>query len=1429
VNEALDILNSLASCGVSVWAEGSRIRFRAAKGGVPDELKERLTAHKGEVLAAWRERAASEATCDIATHGQRALWFLYQDAPGSPAYNIAIPLRILSKVDLPAMEKACQALVDRHPSFRTTYAMDGGGLVQRVRGHAPVSFRTHDRTGTDLQGLRDELIDNSRVPFDLETGPVIRVDLFTRAEDDHILLVTVHHIAVDGWSGVLLMEDLRLNYIAETNPDATPPPRPEKDVPAYARWQAGMLSSAEGEAHEKYWTHSLAGEIPVLNLSTDWPRPAVSSGRGESVPIDLGAEVSGEVRALARAAGTTPFTVLLAAYHALLHRYTRSEQTIVGSPTYGRNQVEFSGVIGYFVNTIPLKADFHGDLTFRELLAQMRNRVLDGLDHQDYPFALLVEKLHPDRHASRTPIFQTLFALQRNKQVAGLNYVFSSLSGETRIDFGGLLVESFAIPNCQGQFDLALELFDLGGVYRGHVSYSTDLFSAAAVSEFAVHYGRLLQAMTTSPDAKISELTMLPPDEEHRILREWNNTARDYPRDVCIHELIAAQVDRTPDSVAVVFEGQRLTYRELDMRANQLAHYLRKRGVTAETRVGLCMERSAEMVIGILGILKAGGAYVPIDPSYPEARVAYMLGDAGVEIVLAQKQLEHLLKAATTEIVCLDADWSRIARESADRPENRARSGNLAYMIYTSGSTGRPKSIMIEHRSIVNQTLWMQDKFRLTASDAMLQKAPYNFDASVPEFFLPLVAGARVVVARPEGHKDPAYLIDIITRELITIIHFAPSMLRVFLGTDGVKRCSSLRNVISAGEALPADLVNRFHACSSANLHNIYGPTETTVAVTCWTCPRRDGALAVSIGRPEANTQCYILDQHLQPVPAGVPGELHIGGIQVGRGYHNRPDLTAEKFIPDPFSREPGGRLYKTGDLCRFHRDGNIEFLGRMDQQVKMRGFRIELGEIEAALKAAPQIREVAVDVRKDSSGYERLVAYIVPRDGAKSLEENLRAALGSSLPDYMVPTVFVQMERLPLSPNDKLDRKALPAPESRPSGAMTEHVPARNRVEAIVSEIWAEVLGVERVGVFQNFFELGGHSLSAAQMIARLKARFQTEIPLRSVFSAPTIAELASHIMDNDGNGAYQYCDKVPHRWKRLIMAQPRGSRPPLYLVAGFMDADDSLRVLSTVFPHLGLDQPLLGFQPRWLDGHSPPYSSVEEVAREFVDELRSFQPEGPYFLGGECIGGVVALEMAQEILRQGAQVGSLLMYDTQRPSWIRGFSAEHEAVVKRATRVADVVSNIISGKNGSRFENIRDIIQRKLHGARPPVQADPRKDPLYPALMAFQRMVFRHRVSQYPGRITLIVSEQTARFDRELGWRGRASGGLEVVVTPGSHWSRYGEHSKEYSERIRECLERAQIEFVQSSKPPHSTVETRGNVWGEDVRALPYTGTRG
>jgi len=672
--------------------------------------------------------------------------------------------------------------------------------------------------------------------------------------------------------------------------------------------------------------------------------------------------------------------------------------------------------------------------------------------------------------------------------------------------------------------------------------YDDEIFDGRAIDRMQEQFAVLLNDIADGQDRSVAELSILPEQERHKILREWNDTRVDYPRDVLLHGLFEAQVERTPEAVAVEFDGRQLSYRELNERANQLACYLQGIGVSPDTLVGVCMERSLELVVALYGVLKAGGAYVPIDPDYPQERVAFMLQDAGVPVLLTQSRLVGRSPSHNGRVVCLDGDWERIAREVPNKRAEGVKPANLAYMIYTSGSTGRPKGAMNAHRGICNRLLWMQDQYHLTEADAVLQKTPFSFDVSVWEFFWPLLVGARLVVAKPGGHQDAAYLVRLITERQITVLHFVPSMLRVFLEEPGVERCQSLRHVICSGEALPFDLQERFFRRLPAQLHNLYGPTEAAVDVTHWTC-RRDGEReSVPIGRPLANTQIYVLDRHLQPVPVGVPGELHIGGVQVGLGYHNRPELTAEGFIPDPFSRSPEARLYKTGDLCRWLPDGNIEYLGRMDFQVKVRGFRVELGEIEAVLTEHEKVARAVVVFREERPADMRLVAYFVPAPGPTVTITELRQHLRMKLPDYMIPQHFVRLDALPMTPSGKVDRRALPVPQE---DRRTEegYVAPRSRVEKNIAGIWEELLHVMNIGTHDSFFELGGHSLLLVEMLSRLNKSFDCELSIVDLFRHPTVSALAKFLTEKEDTGvpltlAYERVEKQKEslRWRKRI-----------------------------------------------------------------------------------------------------------------------------------------------------------------------------------------------------------------------------------------------------------------------------------------------------
>lgn len=1099
MSEAIHILESLTRNDVTIWAEGSRIRFRAAKGALTQEMKALLAANKGAVLAAWRERAASQIEIRHATHAQSAMWFLYKDQPDNHAYNVVMALRIRSKLDIAAMRYACQALLDRHPSLRTTFAMGEAHLEQLVHGDAKVPFRVHERWGNDFEMLRNEAIRTSQQPFELERGPMMRVDLFSRQDTDHVLLITVHHIAIDGWSYKLLIDDLLDNYRAERNEGPAPPPRPEFDLLDFARWQEEMLASPEGKAHELYWTNSLAGEIPKLQLPTERLHSSAIPDYGVSCAVDLGAELSNAVRRLAVTIGTTPFVVLLAAYDVLLFRYTGQTQLIVGTPAYGRNRPEFENIIGYLINVIALKADLSGDPLFRELVEQLKHRVLEGIQHQDYPLALLVEKLRPSRDSRHTPVFQSVFNLQKFRQLAG-HEGLPSRSLEAPIAVGELLVEPIPIPQQEVQVGLAVELKDNGGVYQGNFKFNGD-FSARMTAELPENYIRLLRAIVSSPDARISQLELLSPEERRRLLYDLNATDRSYPSDATVVTAIAEQVARRPEAVAASFEGRQITYAELDSRSNQLARHLQFLGVGQESLVGLCLERGLEMLVGILGILKAGGAYVPLDPGFPPERLRYMAEDSGTKVLVTQTALgETLFSQLPLVQVCVDRDRGEIEQRSGDPLPPLAKPSNLAYVIYTSGSTGRPKGVAIEHRSLTNFLYSMAQEPGLAQTDVLLAVTTLSFDIAGLELLLPLVQGARVELVSRETALDGVALSRALRDAQATVMQATPATWRMLLdsGWQGDRKLK----VLCGGEALGPELARRLMS-ASGQIWNMYGPTETTI----WSSVARIDSEQVTIGWPIANTQMYVLDSHKQPVPIGVTGELWIGGEGVARGYLNRSELTAEKFQSDPF--RTGGRIYRTGDLARRLSSGQLECLGRGDEQVKIRGYRIELGEIESVLRENPQVADCAVSVH-DVEGDRRLVAFVA---GSGVSADSCRDYLRRRLPEYMVPGVFVLLDRLPLSPNGKVNRKALALPEGTATSSTRKYVAPRTETESIVAKVFEEVLGMERVGVEDDFFELGGHSLVATRVIWMLKNRLNVEVPMRWLFEAPTAARVSEYV----------------------------------------------------------------------------------------------------------------------------------------------------------------------------------------------------------------------------------------------------------------------------------------------------------------------------
>ncbi|NLX97237.1 MAG: amino acid adenylation domain-containing protein, partial [Rhodopirellula sp.] len=1043
------------------------------------------------------------------SHGQRALWFLHQLEPDSTAYNVLFAVRVRSVLDVDILRSALQTLTDRYTSLRTTFEDRGGEPIQVVHRQWPVALAVTDASGWAEDRLYREVSREAYRPFDLEKGPLFRGTIFARTPEDHVLLFAVHHIIGDFWSLVLLMSDLRRIYLADSHGEQVHLPPLSVQYADYVRWQREMLAGGEGERLWQYWSRQLAGDLPRLNLPTDRPYPATPTDRGGAAvfPIDDGLSLA--VREFARAEGVTLFTVLLAAWQVLLYRYTRQADILVGSPAAGRGKRGFEQIFGLLTNMIVLRADLSGNPQFRDFLQQVRQTVLDGLDHQDYPFSLLVERLQPIRDPSRPPIYQAAFLMEKSHllEEQGAAALMMGQSGATW-ELGGLKMEPFGLRAESTPFEISLIVEDGAGRLAGCIQYNTDLFEETTVQRLARGYVQILAAITTDPQQRVARITLLPDAERSRMLRVWNDTDAVWATSACCHDLIDERAIASPDRIAVVCGHRSLCYKELQEQSNRLARHLRGLGVRRGTVVGICVERSVDMVVGLLGILKAGGAYLPLDPAFPRDRLALMLEDSAAMVLVTEQSLAADFPAYTGELVCLDAQRHEIARESCDRLDASAGPEDLAYVIYTSGSTGLPKGVEVSHRALSNFLHSIERTPGLDASDVLLSVTTLSFDIFGLELYLPLVCGACVVVADRLAVGDPVRLGDLLVRSGATVMQATPATWRMLIDA-GWTGAPGLKAMIG-GEALAPQLAHRLVAlCGS--LWNLYGPTETTIWSTA--AEVTPGFDRVTIGRPIANTQIYLLDEHLQPTPIGVSGELCIAGAGLARGYRNRPELTAERFVPNPFSQEPGSRLYRTGDLARWLPDGRIECLGRMDHQVKVRGFRIELGEIETALAAHPDIRQAVVVARPDATGQNRLCGYVVSEVGGALAIELLRDHLRPRLPDYMIPSTFMVLDAFPLTPNGKVDRAALPIPDAVRPELQQQYVAPRTPTEELLVGIWAEVLGLEQVGVRDNFFELGGHSLLATQVVSRIRSRCQVDLPLRELFEDPTIATLGAAV----------------------------------------------------------------------------------------------------------------------------------------------------------------------------------------------------------------------------------------------------------------------------------------------------------------------------
>jgi amino acid adenylation domain-containing protein len=1172
---------------------------------------------------------------------QEGLWLLHKFSPQMSAYNVPIAMRFRQGLDVDLFRQASALLLDQYPILGSRFTEVDGVPRQYIPAQPQLAF-THEVLDRLEEGdLVPYLRSKVQEPCDLEQGPLLRVHLVScgpGAEQQHIALLTIHHIVFDGTSSILLASTLVCTYHALSRGEVPAPVVPEVSYQDFVRWEQDMLAGPEGREHLAWWQQHLAGELPVLALRPDHPRPAVRGFGGATVEAVLDSSVSTQLKTLARAQRVSLSTLLLGIYKVLLHRYTGQEDLIVGMPTMGRPKQVFDQVMGCFINMLAVRSRVSGAQSFSDYLKTLQLIMIDSLDHAVYPFSELVRELKVDRDQSISPIFQTYYAYQ--------NYVTTG-SGDSQpaAPAGALQAEFLQGVHQEGDKDLGLEVYEEPERFIVNLKYNPDLYEAATMQRLLEHFTRLAAAVVQQPYGTIAGYDCFSAEQTTAMLRDWNNTAQAFPEAQLLFQLLEDQAAQTPDRTAVVWQDQALTYAELDRRSSQLAAYLQQRGVGPETFVGLYMARCLDMVVGAVGILKAGGVYVPLDPALPEERLGYMIEDAGVAFLLTTAAFAASAQAfagrvATLDVLCLDQDWPDINRCSAHGVRQVLQPDNLAYVIYTSGSTGRPKGVMISHRTTTRHCYSIRDYFHMVPGARVCLQSPISFDASIEQIFAPLSIGATVVIRDLEvlaPRPFSAMLADL----QVNIIQLPPAFIQALLQEwqrhPGLIP-PALTLLISCGDVLAVDTVRLWQSMLKERviLLNVYGPTEVTAKATLHQVEAdvdTANLARIPIGRPLANKTIYILDRYAAPTPIGVAGELHIGGTGPGRGYHGRPDLTAEKFIPDPFSETLGARLYKTGDLAYYRDDGTIEFLGRIDHQVKVRGHRIELGEIEAVLAGYPGVKNAAV-ITVDRRQDRRLVAYLVAQEGHTLDQQEITAYLRRQLPDYMVPAACVSLAQMPLTPSGKINRRGLPLPEgSQRDGA----VAPRDAVALELRRIWEDVLEVQQPDIQQDFFALGGHSLLAIRLMVHIEERLGRDLPLATLFQAPTIEKLAAVLRAQDASPE-----------PTLVALQPLGTQPPFFCVPG---AGGTVLYLSELARQLGSDQPFYAFQAPGLDGRCAPCTSVPRLAEHYIQAMRTVQPEGPYLLGGHSFGGRVAFEMARALEQMGQTVPHLVLLDCTAP----------------------------------------------------------------------------------------------------------------------------------------------------------------------------------
>jgi surfactin family lipopeptide synthetase A len=1364
------------------------------------------------------------------TLAQQQVWLHAQLAPELPLYNEPFTVHRKGPLEVSALERSLNEIIRRHEAWRTTFATIDGEPLQVV--HPPFEIKL---PVTDLRNLPEServaaalrlAAEDACLPFALSKLPLVGAHLMRLADEDYRLFLNCHHLIFDGVAGyqVLLPELVSLyrEFTASEKFSSSASSGKSSALPElpfqygdYAVWQREAANREISNPGVEYWKKKLGGTLPVLQLPADRPRPDAETFRGAMQCFAVSREVSDGLRALSRRQGATLFVTLLAALDTLLYRYSGQEDILVGSITAGRNHPGTEKLLGFFLNTVVLRTDLSGDPTFCELLDRARKTTVEALSNDGVPLDRVLRELHPTRDLSRNPLFRVLLSLEPalSEVEPGWNL--------TPID----------VATGTSKFDLCFVLDDRSEGLSGRLIYSTDLFDAETMSRLAECWQTLLQSVVANPGERIARLPILTEREQRQLLVELNETLKSHPLTL-VHQRFELEAAKTPQAIAVKCGNRQLTYRELDQRANKLAHHLKNLEVRPEAPVALCVERSVEMLVGILAVLKAGGAYVPLDATYPRERLKLMLDDCGAEVLLTQSHLPPLSPLRKLRIVCLDKDWSAIDRGPAHAPLVEIASENLAYVIYTSGSTGGPKGVEITQRNLAQSTSARLDYYP-GAGNKFLLLSSFAFDSSVASIFHALCSGGTLVLPGPEFTWEAGRIAELIFENKISNILCIPSLYSELLQVADGGRLASLLTVVLAGEFCPGQLAEmHFKTLPAAQLFNEYGPTEATVWSTVYCCERNSDAnqdeqnsvwssvrRSVPIGRPITNSQLYVLDRNQQLLPRGVPGELFIAGDGVARRYRNQPDLTLQKFLPLPFFDDPRARMYRTGDLVRYLPDGNLLFLGRLDEQVKIRGMRIELGEIEATLSAHPDVKEAAVEVEEE----QRLVAYVVASEEFATSGSELGAFLKSRLPNYMVPTAFRLLSALPRTPNGKLDRLALnssttdrldmerldmgrldmgrldPERLARPDVAarlsdsrLSEPTSPRDSIEARLLPIWQEVLGTESSDVTQDFFQLGGHSLLAAKLLYRIETEFNQALTLAFIFQAPTIELMADWLRRPDRS----------LRARTIVEIQPEGSRPPLFWVR----ATPRFRLLAQ---KLGLDQPFLGLDIPFADATKLPTPyRIEDIASFLIRAMREVQPHGPYFLAGLCVNAVIAYEMAVQLRTQGEEIALLALLDGHNQAYYKNPLRDGRYTGRIKYHLANIVHSDVRGGSAyirTRFEEARRKLERTIWQLSLDQGSSGKAGKMHNADAVVHPAFHRYEPQPYPGKMVMLQSSdwpQGDYFDFALGWRDMVGDGIEFHRIPGNHPAMFTEPNVNFvAAKLRDGLLRADADLAVGS----------------------------